>query len=147
MEHQSLKTEHPSHDLRESGKTLRIALVITAAMMLVEVAAGFMSGSLALLADAGHMLTDAAALGLSLFAFWLSSRPKTIRRIIIEGNCFSSGVVKSRPRGFPADYNPSLGTKTGTPSAKIMSLPARSEYSPFWSNPEKRSSLPALAIR
>ena len=146
MEHQSLKTKHPSHDLRESGKSLRIALVITAAMMLVEVDGGFLIGSLALLPDAGHMLTDAAALGLSLFAFWLSSRPKTIRRIIV-GNCFSCGVVKSRSRGFPADYNPSLGTKTGTPSAKMMSLPARSEYSPFWSNPEKRPSLPALAIR
>ena len=49
-------------------------------MMLVEVAGGFLSGSLALLADAGHMLTDSAALGLSLFAFWLSGRPKTNRR-------------------------------------------------------------------
>jgi cobalt-zinc-cadmium efflux system protein len=56
------------------------ALVITAAMLLVEVAGGFLSGSLALLADAGHMLTDVAALGLSLFAFWLSGRPKTHRR-------------------------------------------------------------------
>ena len=49
-------------------------------MMVIEVAGGFLSGSLALLADAGHMLTDAAALGLSLFAFWLSSRPKTVSR-------------------------------------------------------------------
>jgi cobalt-zinc-cadmium efflux system protein len=49
-------------------------------MMVVEAAGGFLSGSLALLADAGHMLTDAAALGLSLFAFWLSSRPKTASR-------------------------------------------------------------------
>ncbi len=80
MEVQSLKTDHPSHSLRENTKTLRIALVITTAMMIVEVAGGFLSGSLALLADAGHMLTDAAALGLGLFAFWLSARPKTIRR-------------------------------------------------------------------
>jgi cobalt-zinc-cadmium efflux system protein len=49
-------------------------------MMVIEAAGGFLSGSLALLADAGHMLTDAAALGLSLFAFWLSSRPKTASR-------------------------------------------------------------------
>lgn len=66
--------------MSEQQKLLKAALVITAAMMLVEVAGGFLSGSLALLADAGHMLTDAAALGLGLFAFWLSGRPKTNRR-------------------------------------------------------------------
>jgi len=43
----------------------------------VEVLAGILSGSLALLADAGHMFTDAASLGLGLFAFWLSSRPRS----------------------------------------------------------------------
>jgi len=80
MEHKELKTEHPSDALAENKRTLRIALAITAAMMLIEAAGSFLSGSLALLADAGHMLTDAAALGLSLFAFWLSSRPKTVSR-------------------------------------------------------------------
>jgi cobalt-zinc-cadmium efflux system protein len=69
-----------SHALTEHKRPLMIALVITAAVMLVETAGGFLSGSLALLADAGHMLTDVAALGLSLFAFWLSARPKTNRR-------------------------------------------------------------------
>jgi len=61
-------------------RPLRIALLITAAVMLVEIAGGFLSGSLALLADAGHMLTDAASLGLALFAFWLSAHPPTARR-------------------------------------------------------------------
>ncbi len=75
-----MSTSHSSHALAEHKRPLRIALAITAAMMLVEVAGGFLSGSLALLADAGHMLTDAAALGLSLFAFWLSGRPKTNHR-------------------------------------------------------------------
>jgi cobalt-zinc-cadmium efflux system protein len=70
----------PSHALTEHKNPLRTALVITAAMMLVEATGGFLSRSLALLADAGHMLTDVAALGLSLFAFWLSGRPKTNRR-------------------------------------------------------------------
>jgi cobalt-zinc-cadmium efflux system protein len=56
-------------------KPLRIALSITAAVLVVEVAGGLLSRSLALLADAGHMLTDVAALGLGLFAFWLSGRP------------------------------------------------------------------------
>lgn len=68
------------HSLAEYKRPLRIALAVTAAMMLVEVAGGYLSGSLALLADAGHMLTDSAALGLSLFAFWLSELPKTNRR-------------------------------------------------------------------
>jgi len=77
---QGLKIEHPSQALKENKRTLTLALAITAAMMLIEAAGGFLSGSLALLADAGHMLTDVAALGLSLFAYWLSSRPKTSSR-------------------------------------------------------------------
>jgi cobalt-zinc-cadmium efflux system protein len=52
-------------------------LLITASFMFAEVAGGIISGSLALLADAGHMLTDAAALGLSWYAFRVSRRPST----------------------------------------------------------------------
>ncbi|MFO1152933.1 MAG: cation diffusion facilitator family transporter [Rhodospirillales bacterium] len=55
------------------------ALVITAGFMLAEVVGGLVSGSLALLADAGHMLTDAAALALSWYAFRASRRPSTPR--------------------------------------------------------------------
>ena len=80
MRHQHSKREKTYAALTENKKALRIALAITAAMMLVEAAGGFLSGSLALLADAGHMLTDVAALGLSLFAFLLSSRPQTATR-------------------------------------------------------------------
>jgi cobalt-zinc-cadmium efflux system protein len=76
----SRNSGHPPQALAEHKRPLRTALAITVAMMLVEIAGGFLSGSLALLADAGHMLTDAAALGLSLFAFWLSGRPKSNRR-------------------------------------------------------------------
>jgi cobalt-zinc-cadmium efflux system protein len=61
-------------------RPLKVALLITSAIFVVELAGGFASRSLALLADAGHMLTDVAALGLSLFAFWLSSRPPSPRR-------------------------------------------------------------------
>jgi cobalt-zinc-cadmium efflux system protein len=64
----------------ENQSPLRIALVITSAVLLVEVAGGLLSHSLALLADAGHMLTDVAALGLGLFAFWLSGRPASSGR-------------------------------------------------------------------
>jgi cobalt-zinc-cadmium efflux system protein len=55
------------------------AVVITTAFMLVEAGVGFWSGSLALVADAGHMLADAAALGLALFAQNVASRPRTER--------------------------------------------------------------------
>jgi len=57
------------------GSRLRWVLVITAAFMVAEVAGGLLSGSLALLADAGHMLTDAGSLGLSLFAIRMAQRP------------------------------------------------------------------------
>jgi cobalt-zinc-cadmium efflux system protein len=56
---------------------LRIALVLTALFLVVEVVGGLLSNSLALLADAGHMLTDVAALSLSLFVAWFSARPET----------------------------------------------------------------------
>jgi cobalt-zinc-cadmium efflux system protein len=48
--------------------------------MLVEVAGGVIANSLALLADAAHMVTDAAAIGLALLAIWVASRPSTFKR-------------------------------------------------------------------
>jgi cobalt-zinc-cadmium efflux system protein len=56
---------------------LKIVFVITLVVMLFEVAAGLVSGSLALLADAGHMLTDVAGIGLALTAIYLAARPAT----------------------------------------------------------------------
>ncbi len=52
-----------------------IALVLTGGFMIVEVVGGILSGSLALLADAGHMLTDTMALALAAVAFHVSKRP------------------------------------------------------------------------
>jgi cobalt-zinc-cadmium efflux system protein len=54
---------------------LRLVLVLTAVFMVVEAVGGWLSGSLALLADAGHMLTDVGALALSLVTAWLAGRP------------------------------------------------------------------------
>lgn len=48
--------------------------------MVAEVIGGLITGSLALLADAGHMFSDAAALGLSIFALWMAQRPATSSR-------------------------------------------------------------------
>lgn len=59
---------------------LRVALVLAATYMLAEIAGGLWTRSLALLADAGHMFSDVAALALSLFALWISQRPPTAQR-------------------------------------------------------------------
>jgi cobalt-zinc-cadmium efflux system protein len=56
-------------------RLLAISLVLLLAFMAAEVAVGILASSLALLADAAHMLTDAAALGLALAAAWLARRP------------------------------------------------------------------------
>ncbi len=63
-----------------SRTRVRVALVLTATFMVVEVAGGLLSGSLALLADAGHMLTDTMALALAALAFRVSARPADTRR-------------------------------------------------------------------
>jgi len=57
-----------------------VALAITAIYMVVEAAGGWLTNSLALLADAGHMLTDVAALTLTLTAIWFASRPATAKK-------------------------------------------------------------------
>jgi cobalt-zinc-cadmium efflux system protein len=54
---------------------LRVVFVLTLGFMVVEAAGGWLSGSLALLADAGHMLTDVGALGLTLITAWIARRP------------------------------------------------------------------------
>lgn len=73
---------HDHHDaLRASpARRLALALGLTASFMLVEVVAGLLSGSLALLSDAGHMLTDAGALAVALFAQRLAARARTGQR-------------------------------------------------------------------
>jgi cobalt-zinc-cadmium efflux system protein len=64
-----------SHSRARDRRLLGIALALIAGLMAGEIAAGILAGSLALLADAGHMLTDAAALGGALVASRLASRP------------------------------------------------------------------------
>ncbi|WP_025746068.1 cation diffusion facilitator family transporter [Kallotenue papyrolyticum] len=68
------------HQHRSGVRAMTIALTITVSILLLEIIGGLLTGSLALLADAGHVLTDAAALGLSLGAAWLARRPPTPRR-------------------------------------------------------------------
>lgn len=63
----------------DAGRAMAWALGLTAAFALVEAVGGWWSGSLALLSDAGHMLTDASALGLALFAQRIARRPPSER--------------------------------------------------------------------
>ncbi len=69
-----------AHDDGGTARRLVVVLVLTAIYMLAEAVGGWLSHSLALIADAGHMLSDVAALGLSLFAVWISRRPPTPTR-------------------------------------------------------------------
>ncbi|HXM38305.1 MAG TPA: cation diffusion facilitator family transporter [Gemmatimonadales bacterium] len=64
----------------DTRRRLTLALGITAIVMVVEFVGGWLAGSLALLADAGHMLADAAALAVALLAAWVAQRPATAQR-------------------------------------------------------------------
>ena len=68
---------HGGVDRAAATRSLRFALAVTSIFMLAEFAGALWTNSLALLADATHMLTDASALALSLFAIWFTRRPAT----------------------------------------------------------------------
>ena len=78
---------HHGGDARSASETrsadrraLRIALAITLVFVAVEVGGGLAARSLALLADAGHMATDAVSLALALFALRLAGRAPTVEK-------------------------------------------------------------------
>src|SRR5467141_4689337 len=66
--------------LRSRASALKVALALTCVVLLVEFAGGVVSHSLALLSDAGHVLTDVFALGLAWFAIEQAKRPADRRR-------------------------------------------------------------------
>lgn len=74
-------TKHIDHHLGHPGEHRHLtgALTLTLGFAFVEALAGWWSGSLALIADAGHMLTDSTALGLAALAAWLARRPPSAR--------------------------------------------------------------------
>lgn len=80
------RAQHPRHgrsglspDRANERSRLKLVLVLTATYMVAEVVGGVWTGSLALLADAGHMLVDVAAVGLALAAMWIARQPPTVR--------------------------------------------------------------------
>ena len=77
--HSHHPSAHHDHAHATHGGTLRWALLLTLGFAFVEAFGGWWSGSLALLGDAGHMLSDAVALGLAGLATWISRRPPSAR--------------------------------------------------------------------
>jgi len=68
---------HSAESRARNRSRLTLTMGLTVVYMFAEAIGGWWSDSLALLADAGHMFSDAAALGLSLFALWIAQRPPT----------------------------------------------------------------------
>jgi cobalt-zinc-cadmium efflux system protein len=78
-EHEHAHHHHHHRPAGRSDSALHGAVLLTLAFAAVEAAGGWWTGSLALLSDAGHMLTDGAALALSAFAAWVARRPPSAR--------------------------------------------------------------------
>ena len=91
--------DHHHHDHAQKNETRAlIAAALTGGFMLVEVIAGFLTGSLALIADAGHMLADSGALILAWLAFRITRRPADSRRTFGWGRfqvlaAFANGIA------------------------------------------------------
>ena len=72
-------SNHAHEHRPAAGSVLAWALAITLGFALLEAVAGWWSGSLALLGDAGHMVTDSTSLGLAALAAWLARKPPSSR--------------------------------------------------------------------
>jgi len=78
---ESRKKDHShAHSHGSNRRRLTAVLVLTFAYMLAEAIGGFLTNSLALLSDAGHMLADVASLVLAMLALWFAARPVTTRK-------------------------------------------------------------------
>lgn len=73
-----MSDHHHHHSFAgKNKKNLKIVFVLTFCFMIVEAVGGYLTNSLALIADAAHMFTDTGALGLALIAIWFAERPPT----------------------------------------------------------------------
>ena len=79
-EHEQTHAHSHGHAHVANERSVALAAALTGIFMIAEVVGGLLSGSLALLADAGHMLTDFAALSLAWLGFRLARRPADWRR-------------------------------------------------------------------
>jgi cobalt-zinc-cadmium efflux system protein len=69
-----------AEERRKDRRRLLFALVLTATIALAEAVGGWLTNSLALMSDAGHMLTDVSALALSLLALWFAGKPADVKK-------------------------------------------------------------------
>lgn len=72
--------DHAHGGKGSSARALGLTLALTATYTVAEVIGGLLTGSLALLADAGHMLSDSGSIAVALVAIWLARRPATAKR-------------------------------------------------------------------
>ncbi len=77
--HNGIEVRH-AHSQDDSSQRLRLAFVLSAVILIVEIAGGLVSNSLAVLSDAGHVFTDVLALGLAWFAAAQALKPATPHR-------------------------------------------------------------------
>ncbi len=73
----SASSGHNHSAAHQSAGRLRAVLALTVVYLVVEIVGGVLTGSLALIADAGHMLTDVAGVSMALLAIWFAARPAT----------------------------------------------------------------------
>ena len=71
-----------AHTHTANKKVLRVSFIIIAAFMLLEAFGGWLTHSLALLSDAGHMFSDAFSLGVALWAFKLGEKETTLQKTV-----------------------------------------------------------------
>jgi cobalt-zinc-cadmium efflux system protein len=76
----SAHDHHHHHHRTDDSRRMRLVLLINLGMLVAGVVGGIVFDSLALLADAGHVLADVGAIGLALFAAWMASRPASAQR-------------------------------------------------------------------
>lgn len=74
--------DHGHAGASSSARALLLTLGLTATYTVAEVIGGLLTGSLALLADAGHMLSDTGSIAIALVAIWLARRPATAKRSV-----------------------------------------------------------------
>lgn len=84
---------HDHHQRAAPSEGLRLAFGITLVVLVLEVVGGLLTGSIALLADAGHMLTDCGALSIALLAAWVAARPRSVRKSFGYGRAEILGAL------------------------------------------------------
>ena len=102
-EHHHHDHDHAHHHHAAAGTGLRAAALATVAFAFVEALGGWWTGSLALLSDAGHMLTDGAALGLGALAAWMAQRPPSERHSYGLGRAEIVAALVNACQSWPSE--------------------------------------------